>query len=192
MLEWLEALDRQLFIFINARWSVEWLNGFMMLLRNAATWVPLYIFILVWSYLKMRSTFWWFLVLTLLTFAVTDFGSSSMLKPWLGRVRPCYDSELQDIIHNLVGCGGRYSMPSSHAANHFGLAIFWFRTVAIVTGKKWFWVWIWAFMIGYAQVYVGKHFPFDIVVGAFTGILAGWGTSQLFYYFYARNFAALS
>lgn len=188
MLQWLESLDKQLFTAINSGWIAGWLDPFMLLLRNPVAWVPLYIVILVWSFLKMKPWFWWFLALTLLTFAITDAGSSALLKPWLGRIRPCYDADLQQTVRSLVGCGGRYSMPSSHAANHFGLAMFWYRAVLLVTGKRWHWVWIWALMIGYAQVYVGKHFPCDIIIGAILGMLAGWGTSGLFNYFCLRNY----
>ena len=188
MLQWPEALDKQLFALINAQWSISWLDPFMLLLRNPVAWAPLYVVILVWSFFKMKPWFWWFLALTLLSFAITDFGSSSLLKPFFGRLRPCYDADLQDTVRSLVGCGGRYSMPSSHAANHFGLAMFWYRAVLFATGKRWHWVWIWALMIGYAQVYVGKHFPFDIVMGAIMGLSAGWGTSALFNYFCTRKY----
>ena len=191
MLQWWESLDKAAFT-VNGTWSVTWLDVFMLLMRNPVTWIPLYVFMLIWSFVKIRPLFWWFLVLTVLTFAITDFGSSSLLKPFFGRLRPCYDPDLQDSIRSLVGCGGRYSLPSSHAANHFGLAMFWFRAVLLATGKKWNWVWIWAFIIGYAQVYVGKHFPFDILAGATLGMVVGWSVSVLFGYFSVRNSPVLS
>ncbi|BAV08531.1 undecaprenyl-diphosphatase [Filimonas lacunae] len=186
--QWLESLDRQLFVAINSTWSVSWLDQFMMLLRNAVTWAPLYLVLLIWSFIKIKPWFWWFLALTVLTFGIADFTSSSLIKPWVGRLRPCYDLDLQGMVRSLVGCGGQYSFPSSHAANHFGLAMFWYRAVLLATGKRWSWVWIWAFVIGYAQVYVGKHFPLDIAGGAILGMAIGWLTSGLFNYFCTRKF----
>lgn len=180
MLSTAEALDKQLFVLINSQFSAPWLDPVMMLLREPLTWVPLYIFMLIWSYKKMPGQFWWFVGLSVATFAITDFSSASLLKPLAERVRPCYDESLSGLVRSLVGCGGKYSMPSSHAANHFGLAMFWFCAIKQVTGKKWHWLWLWAFMIGYAQVYVGKHFPGDIIAGAVLGILTGWVTFRLF------------
>lgn len=183
MLSSVEQFDRWLFTLINSRLSATWLDGIMLLLREPLTWVPLYIVMLVWSFRKMPAQAWWFLVLSALTFAITDFTSSSIIKPWIERERPCYDAALGDTIRSLVGCGGRYSMPSSHASNHFGLAMFWFSTIRLVTGKKWHWLWVWALMICYAQVYVGKHFPGDIVAGCLLGMLAGWLMFRAFSYF---------
>ena len=71
-------------------------------------------------------------------------------------------------------------MPSSHAANHFGLAAYWYFTVNFITRQKWYWLWFWAFCICWAQVYIGKHFPLDIAGGAFLGIVTGWTLSKLF------------
>lgn len=180
MLSIAEQLDKLLFALINQRLSVTWLDPLMLMLREPLTWLPLYLGVLIWSFKKMPTQVWWFLVLGAATFAITDFSSASLLKPWLQRVRPCYDESLTGVVRSLVGCGGRYSMPSSHAANHFGLAMFWFCCVFRVTGKRWHWVWVWAFMIGYAQVYVGKHFPADIIIGAVLGLLAGWLTFRIF------------
>jgi undecaprenyl-diphosphatase len=71
-------------------------------------------------------------------------------------------------------------MPSAHAANHFGLATFWFLSIATMSGKKWYWLWIWAFLVCYAQVYVGKHYPLDIAFGAGVGALTGFLVHKLF------------
>lgn len=179
MLSIAEQLDKLLFALINNRLCATWLDPVMLLLREPLTWVPLYVLLLVWSFKKMPAQCWWFLVLSVITFAITDF-SSSLFKPLVERLRPCYDESLAGTVRSLVGCGGKYSMPSSHAANHFGLAMFWFSFIKQVTGQRWRWLWIWAFMIGYAQVYVGKHFPGDILIGAGLGVFAGWITFRVF------------
>lgn len=178
--ELLDRIDKDVFTFINADASAPWLDGFMKLLRNAIVWIPLYAFMLYWIIKSDRKHAWQFILLTVITFALCDLTSAKILKPWVGRLRPCYDADLQAIVRNLVGCGGQYGFPSSHATNHFGLAMFWFYAVRLINGQRWYWLWLWAFMIGYAQIYVGKHFPLDIICGAALGIITGYLLARLF------------
>lgn len=164
-------LDRELFTFINSVASSPSIDWLFKLLRNAITWIPLYAFVLFYVIKYQRKYAWQFILFTLITFAITDFVSASVLKQLFARLRPCADPTL--VVRDLVGCGGKYGMPSSHASNHFGLAAFWYFTIKMMSGKKWWWLWLWAFMICYAQVYVGKHFPGDVIVGAFFGSCVG-------------------
>lgn len=178
--ETLLRLDRELFRFINNTATSPDIDWLFILLRNAITWIPLYAFVLYWIIRYHRKTAWQFVLLSLVTFAITDFTSASILKPIFMRVRPCYDEHLHAQLRNLVGCGGRYGLPSSHASNHFGLASFWFFSITWMSNRKWYWLWAWAFFIGYAQIYVGKHFPGDITLGAVLGTLVGTFMAILF------------
>lgn len=145
----------------------------MIMLRHAWTWAPLYAFILYWIIRYHPKQAAVFILTTLVCFAVTDYTSSTIFKPYFSRLRPCHEPGLQPIIRNLVNCGGSNSMPSSHASNHFGLAAFWYFTIRRLSGKRWNWLWLWAAVIGYAQIYVGKHYPFDIFAGGLFGLLVG-------------------
>lgn len=176
--EILEAIDKNVFTFINVDASASWLDGFMKLLRNAPVWIPLYAFMVYWVIRFGKPYAWQFILLTIATFAFNDMVSARLLKPWIERPRPCYDATL--VVRSLVGCGGPYGFPSSHAANHFGLATFWFYSIQLIRGQRWYWLWIWAFVIGYAQVYVGKHYPLDIAGGAIMGIISGGLLARLF------------
>lgn len=178
--ETLLRLDRELFTFIHRTASSPALDWFFLLVRNQFTWIPLYAFMLFWIVRNHRPLAWKFILLTLITFAITDFTSSSILKPLLMRERPCYDDHLKSVMRNILECGGRYGMPSSHASNHFGIASFWFFSISWMSGRRWYWLWIWAALICYAQVYVGKHFPGDVLVGAVLGTLAGTLLAKLF------------
>jgi undecaprenyl-diphosphatase len=80
----------------------------------------------------------------------------------------------------LDHCSGGFSFTSSHAANHFGLAMFVVMTLAPLLKNYRFIFLIWAALISYAQVYVGVHYPADIFMGAFIGILVGWLNGKLF------------
>jgi undecaprenyl-diphosphatase len=186
LLQWIENIDKELFTLINAEWAIQEADWFFKAMRNAGTWIILYAWLLYWIFTRCRTFAIHFLVFTLLCFAITDYTSASIIKPLAGRLRPCYDESLKETIRQLISCGGRYSMPSTHATNHFGLAAFWFLAVRHLTGKKWYWLWFWAAIIGYSQVYVGKHFPFDILAGAILGIIVAISLYFLFVYMIKR------
>jgi membrane-associated phospholipid phosphatase len=176
----IERIDKLLFIYIHNDSNSAVLDSMMLLIRNQYTWVFLYVFLLTYVYLKAKKVFWVFILFSLATFALCDSISAAFLKPLLGRVRPCHDPEVQAFVRNLLDCGGIYSFPSSHAANHFGLATFWFIFFQKINHSKWSWLFVWAAIIGYAQVYVGKHYPLDIVAGAMLGLLLGLGIGRIF------------
>ncbi|PJJ84330.1 phosphatase PAP2 family protein [Mucilaginibacter auburnensis] len=173
MPDFLLNIDQQLFHFINhdmSNWFFDWL---MPVLRNRLVWIPLYVFIFVfclWRYKKQGVII---LALLLLTFGLADFGSASIIKPYFNRLRPCNTPELDTTIIERVDCGTGYSFPSSHASDHFAIAVF----LSIVFYKRHKWVLpvslFWAASISFAQVYVGVHYPVDVTAGAIYGILAG-------------------
>ncbi|MCW3080191.1 phosphatase PAP2 family protein [Segetibacter sp.] len=176
----LKDADKALFYLVNKKLSFTGLDDVMLLLRNQYTWIPLYLFFLLFFYFNCRKYLLPIVALSLVTFAITDFTSASLIKPFIQRLRPCHDPTLVFSINSLAGCGGIFGMPSSHASNHFGLATFWFMVIKNTVNQKWFWLWAWAFIICYAQVYVGVHFPGDVIVGALLGIATGYLTSHLF------------
>ena len=186
--EWMQQIDEALFISIHHAGSHEFLDVLMLLMRNALTWVPLYLFVLIYIIRYRRNKAVIFLACTLITFAIADYGSASILKPMFQRLRPCFNEDLQPHLRNLIECGGRYGFPSSHASNHFALAAFWFLSLRSIGIRRWWWVWVWALLIGYAQVYVGKHYPLDIVGGAIYGFLVGWLISRLFIWWNQSGF----
>ena len=181
-----EVADRYLFHLVNRDLSADWLDGIMKLFRNPYIWIPLYFFLLFWFYKNARRYLFLIIFFSIITLVLTDYISSGILKPMLKRPRPCYVAELN--TRSVVGCGGLYGTPSSHASNHFGLAAFWFTVIADIRRKKIYWLWLWAFIICYAQVYVGVHYPSDMLFGAILGIGIAVLTSRLFHYSYSRLF----
>ena len=180
MIEWIQHVDKLVFSFVQTKLSARWLDGFMLIMRNPVTWIPLYIFILYRVLKFEKSVALKFICLSLLCFAVTDYSTANLFKPLFERLRPCYDSETESIVRGIINCGGKYSFPSSHAANHFGLASFWFYSLYLITGQKWRWLWVWALLISFAQVYVGVHFPLDVLGGALLGTFTGVSLAKVF------------
>lgn len=162
-------MDQLLFDFLHRDLAHPWLDAILPVYREKTTWIPLYLVmaVLLWRSYGWRRTFYLLLVVALVV-TVADQIAASVLKPLVGRLRPC--AELAD-VRELVGCGGRFSFPSNHATNHFAVA-----TVLSLTWLghyAWGWrlaIFTWAATISLAQVYVGKHYPSDIVAGAALGM----------------------
>lgn len=172
--------DIALFTKINGVWHNSFLDWLLPLLRNEFFWSPLYMFLVVFMLMNYGKRGLYWILAFLVTFAMADMLSSSVIKPWVGRLRPCNDPLLADTVRSLVRCGSGKSFTSSHAANHFALAMFSFKTITIVP-LAWRWCFLfWAFAVCYAQVYVGVHFPLDVTCGAILGCLIGMLTSKLF------------
>lgn len=166
-------LDYTVFRYINQGMSHPFLDSILWAVRNKLFWIPLYVFLgsfLVINYRKEG----WFAILTLLVAVIfADVLAAQFLKPFIGRPRPCYDPLLMEQINLLVGCGGEFGFPSNHATNHFTIASF---LVTIISKKHWpfsITLLCWAALVSFAQVYVGKHFPLDVIGGFFLGYILG-------------------
>lgn len=183
MFEYLIELDKSLFLGINQGLSNQFFDFLMPVLRNPYTWAPLYLFILIFSIKNYRKRGFILVLFFLMTFGLGDFFSASVIKPGVMRVRPCNDMPFKEQVKVRVRCGSGYSMPSSHATNHFAMGVF----LLMVFRRKWkpiVWLAIvWAASISFAQIYVGVHYPGDILVGSILGVLIGLFTSSLFLFF---------
>lgn len=181
MLEQLSQLDHQLFKLINVGLSNTFFDWLMPLLRNRYFWSPVYIFLIIFLIKNYKKTGVICVLFLLLTFGLSDFFSASIIKPAVERLRPCNEIGFNTEIISRVGCGSGFSFPSTHATNHFAIAMF----LSIVFSKRWNWVkaasFTWAFSIILAQVYVGVHFPFDVMAGALLGCIIGYITGTLFF-----------
>lgn len=167
------AFDYDLFQLLNGQWRAEWLDWIMPYWRKKEFWIPAYAILAVLLIYRYRWKGFYFLLIIGATIGVADQLSSSVIKPSVQRLRPCREPALSPAAINLVHCGGGYSFPSSHATNHFALAVLLFLS----WGRRWGrWRWLllfWAATIAYGQVYVGVHYPIDVLVGTLLGCLIG-------------------
>lgn len=179
--------DRQLFLILNGLHTPFW-DSIMIAATGKFTWIPAYILLLYYLFKKKSYTFptgkgSWFsvdggwkiaLIVTaaiLITFALTDQLSVHLFKRTVCRLRPGHDPDIAPLARLLTGKGGLYGFVSNHASNMFGLAV----VSLLFIRKKWytFTSLAIAFLVGYSRIYVGKHFPGDVVCGALFGALIG-------------------
>jgi len=179
--EKLKELDQWLFIKLNSGLTNPIFDAIMPFLRNGTHWAPLYLFLAVFVLLNFKTKGVWWALLFIVTIAITDMTGTYVFKHNFHRFRPCSDPEFFFRVRLLVNqCSGGYSFTSNHAANHFGMATFMFITLRPII-KKWAWIcFAWAALIAYAQVYVGLHYPMDVLAGALLGLIAGSITGTLF------------
>lgn len=172
-MEWLTGIDETVFFQINSKWTNPFFDFLLPLFRDKYFWIPLYAALLFYLSYTLKTRVLMVLVFAILTVVLTDQSSSSIIKPMVDRLRPCNDPILADQIRLLVNCGSGKSFTSSHAANHFGIGVF--LGLLFFPIKKWvlYIFLIWAFSISYAQVYVGVHYPLDILGGAILGSSIG-------------------
>ncbi|HVM90235.1 MAG TPA: phosphatase PAP2 family protein [Puia sp.] len=173
-------IDYWLFSKINRQWTNPFFDAVFPFLREAEFWLPFYLFLLVFALLNFgKKSIWWSLAL-IMTAIISDLISSSIIKQSIFRYRPCQDPVISAYVRVLVKyCPHSSSFTSSHACNHFSAAMFIFMTIGH-TSKWWSLVFLWAFAVSYAQIYVGVHYPFDILGGTVTGCLLGYGMSIFF------------
>lgn len=178
--EFILRLDYEAWFYLNAMWHNDVLDAIIPYLRNQWTWAPLYLFLLMFTTMNYGRKGWMWCVFFLLTFALSDQLSAHLIKPYVHRIRPCNNPYLVHLVHNIVPCGSGYSFPSSHAANHFALAVFSSITMRHITKWVWYIGIAWALSVAYAQVYVGVHFPLDVTCGGLLGVCVGIITGNLY------------
>jgi undecaprenyl-diphosphatase len=173
-------IDRDLLLALNGWGGPTW-DQFWLLVSDKWTALPLYIFLAAFLY---RELGWKRMFLALLTIGllltVTD-QLANFFKYGVQRLRPCHEPELVGVLRLVkAGCGGQFGYFSAHAANVMGVAVFF--------GSLWLkkfrfgmiFLLLWAVIVGYSRVYIGVHYPFDVLSGFFAGSFMGWLFASMF------------
>lgn len=172
-MEKLKDIDQSLFIELNSHHSPFW-DTLMVLVSNKFVWFPFY-FLLICLFIYFYRKRGVLMVLTLAaSVGLADFVSSGIFKPFFERLRPCHEEVLGATVFVIDGCGGRYGFVSSHAANSFAVAIF---VIFLLKPRQWLLklvLVLWAVTISYSRIYLGVHYPGDVIVGSVIGSLAAW------------------
>ncbi|MBK8657471.1 MAG: phosphatase PAP2 family protein [Bacteroidetes bacterium] len=177
----LQELDYFLFQLINQQLANIALDIICPVARERLIWFPIYVLVAFFLYKRYGKQAIWIGALAVITILLSDQISASLIKPYFHRLRPCNNPEIKQQVRLLVDtCGSGYSFVSSHATNHFALAVF--LSFVTVEKKKWLPIlFVWASFIAFSQVYVGLHFPADVVVGALLGMAIGLLTGFIAY-----------
>lgn len=184
MFEYFEQLDQQLLIWINSLNS-PFLDQLMWTVSTKLFGIPFYLLFLFLFYKKFKSPKFIFPVIFAgLSVGLSDLISNNLFKKVFQRYRPSHNLDIADQLHYVNDYhGGMYGFVSSHSANMFALAMF----VYLILKDKYKYSWtvfLWAFLIAYSRMYLGVHYPADIICGGALGVLIGWLMYKLLFKVY--------
>ncbi|UOB18023.1 phosphatase PAP2 family protein [Abyssalbus ytuae] len=186
MLDKIIEYDKELFLFLNNLGNENW-DAFWMFMTHKLSAIPLYLFLLILCIKKLgyKQTL---LVLVLVALMITATDQlANVFKYGFERLRPCHDDTVFNKMRLVKSyCGGKFGYFSAHAANSFTVATFF----SLLFNKSIKWLpallLLWALIVAYSRIYIGVHFPLDVVTGICIGLLFGWLFYFLFCFFRKR------
>ena len=181
MLEKLLSADRSLFLTLNG-FHASWLDPVMYWASNGIVWLPLYFFLLGLVIKTFRLKTVTVLVAVALMMTISD-QLSNLVKNDVKRLRPSHEPALAGRVHLVKEYrGGELGFYSAHASNTFALAVF----LIVLFQKRYRYLYLlmitWAALMTYTRLYLGVHYPFDLLSGAVAGCLLGWFTAGITIY----------
>lgn len=174
------SIDKELFIFLNNLGTTQW-DAFWLIITNKYTFVGLYLGLIVLFYLKntpKKALLLLFLGVLLVT---ASDQLANLFKYGFKRLRPCYDTDIQDLVRLVkASCGGKFSYFSAHASTNMALAVFFSLVLKNKYPKLIYFLLIIAFCVGYSRIYIGVHYPLDVITGFTLGVLLAYVFYKMF------------
>lgn len=176
LIQSIKQIDQSIFLFFNGMHNPFW-DVVMPLFTQTATWSIFYVTLLYFIIRKYRMKAIAALVLLTLSIVIAD-QFSVFVKETVQRLRPTHDPDIQHLVHNVYRKGGLYGYFSSHATNTFAVAAF---TARLFKNTRFqLLIYLWAALVSYTRIYLGVHYPFDVLTGALVGLLIGQLMYRLF------------
>jgi len=174
-IEYLESIDRHLFLLINGLHSPI-IDKLMLYVSGISLWIPLFLWILFALYKAYPGKqLLWVLLAIVASITITDRLSVEAFKEVFLRYRPCYNTEIQSMVHLVKdSCGGKFSFISSHASNFSGIAMLIFMLLKFEYKNIGWFLALWVLLISYSRIYIGVHYPADVIGGIIFGSVVGW------------------
>lgn len=172
MLDLLKKIDSDLFLFFN-QFHNDASDSFWDFVTTIETWIPLYAFLIFILIRVFKKDSIYLIAGVLMVVLFSDQFTSSFMKPFFERLRPCHDPFIGHLVHVATKCGGQYGFASGHSANSFGIAMFIWLTFRTYWKGTWL-MFAWAFLVAFSRIMVGVHYPGDILVGGVVGLFFGW------------------
>ncbi|MBN1819932.1 MAG: phosphatase PAP2 family protein [Prolixibacteraceae bacterium] len=172
-MEWLNGIiniDKELFLFLNGFYN-DFRDTFYFFVTRKESWLPLYLIVVFYLFKTYRNKGFIILIFLLIGVVLSD-QLSGIIKEIVQRWRPVYEPDIQHMVHNYFRKGGFYGFFSSHASNTFFMVAFtsWFFKNRIYKYS----LILWALLVCYSRIYLGQHYPLDIIAGMIFGIFLGW------------------
>jgi undecaprenyl-diphosphatase len=179
-MEGLLDLDRELFLFFNGLGNNTW-DAFWLFMSHKLSALPLYLFLLIASFRAFgtKKTLLLLVAITLLVTVTDQLGN--FFKYGVQRLRPCHDPQLEGLVRLVkANCGGKYGYFSAHAGNSMAVAIFFGTLLRSQYRYLGYFLLCWALLVGYSRIYLGVHYPLDILTGFLIGAFMGWLFTKLY------------